>query len=118
MKAFFLCTHCKYLEQLEKPIISVRHTDRKFYYQCTSNFAIFHPYGWQLNVIIRYLSVRENSLVSFSFRPQKTQPLFLYIPHKNMLSAAESANVRFSQVVQLLAPPTDPSTDVRTKFLL
>ena len=35
-----------------------------------------------------------------------------------MLSTAKSANVSFSQVVQLFAPPTNPPVDLRTKFLL
>jgi len=35
-----------------------------------------------------------------------------------MLSAAKSANVGFSQVVQLIAPSTNPPMELRRKFLL
>jgi len=35
-----------------------------------------------------------------------------------MLGIAKSANVGFSQVVKLFAPPTNPPTDLCTKFLL
>jgi len=35
-----------------------------------------------------------------------------------MLSTAKSANVGFSQVVQLFAPPTNPPMELCTKFLL
>jgi len=35
-----------------------------------------------------------------------------------MLSTDKSANVGLWQVVQLFAPPTNPPTDLRTKFLL
>jgi len=34
-----------------------------------------------------------------------------------MLSTAKSANVGFSKVVQLFAPPTNAPTDLSTKFL-
>jgi len=35
-----------------------------------------------------------------------------------MLSTAKSANVGFSQVMQLFAPPGNPPTDLHPKFLL
>jgi len=34
------------------------------------------------------------------------------------LNTVKSANVGFSQVVQLFAPPTNPPMDLRTKFLV
>jgi len=69
----YVCYRCdeiqlkKSREKAEKFIISVGHTDRKFYYQC----LLFRLCGRKLSVIIRYFSVRENLLVSFSFCPQK-----------------------------------------------
>jgi len=66
--------------------------------------------------------------ISLSLSPQKTYPLFLYIPHKNPsfkpindhfivaaigLCSAKSANIGFSQVEQLFAPPTNPANAPR-----